>query len=113
MSQEAKIDWIQLELMPLPNHANRFSELLLWWNPDSREIVGEGAESIIDIVNEALSKGVIPAKESVGLPAVELVDPLARPSELAAVLTQYFWVIPTPVETKAVKPLQSSSSSLQ
>lgn len=86
--------WIQLELLPLPHAQEAFSKLLVWWNPDDREIVGESAEVVLKMIEEAKHKGASGPHES-----VELSDPLGKPTELAAILGQYFWVIPQPVRS--------------
>jgi hypothetical protein len=90
------LKWIQLELIPLAAVSSGYSELLLWWNPDERRLEGEGAEQILLLIDEALHR---PADSGSRLSAFELTDPLAKPSELAAILAQYFWVIPQPVKS--------------
>lgn len=90
-------EWIQLELLPLPQSIDRYDKILLWWNPDKRELMGEQADLILNMVDEALKKGASGPRES-----VELSDPLGKPTELAAVLGQHFWVIPQPVRTPGV-----------
>ncbi|GKT11683.1 MAG: hypothetical protein ISEC1_P0652 [Thiomicrorhabdus sp.] len=98
--QDADIDWIQLELVPLPRYEEKLSRLLLWWNPTDRKIVGEGAESILSIILSALDADTLKGSVASGLADFKLVDPLSSPTELAAILAQYFWVIPTPVKSE-------------
>ncbi|WP_130536934.1 hypothetical protein [Thiomicrorhabdus indica] len=97
-------DWIQLELVPLPHCQNEFETLLVWWNPDQRQIVGEKAELVKSFIHQAMEKGASGPNES-----VELNDPLSKPTELAAILGQYFWVIPQPVR----EPGNDLDSSLE
>ncbi|MDX1346701.1 MAG: hypothetical protein R3189_00475 [Thiomicrorhabdus chilensis] len=90
------LHWIQLELIPLPSSELKFPELLLWWNPDEKRLEGQGAESILQLIDDAMAlKRINDSRFN----HVELTDPLAKPSELAAILAQYFWVIPQPVKS--------------
>jgi len=90
------LHWIQLELIPLPSSEPKFPELLLWWNPDEKRLEGRGAESILQLIDDAMAlKRINDSRFN----HVELTDPLAKPSELAAILAQYFWVIPQPVKS--------------
>lgn len=99
--------WIRLELIPLPSMDSeiqeRFKECLLWWNPDERKLVGEGADVILALVEEALDAGVL---HGAYLNHFELTDPLHKPSELAAILAQYYWVIPEPVASPGLSKFE-------
>ncbi|MDG6778487.1 hypothetical protein QCB44_07205 [Thiomicrorhabdus sp. zzn3] len=92
------LPWIRLELIPLPSIGpavqDRDKEYVLWWHPEERKLVGEGANVVLALVEEALEAGVL---HGAYLNHFELTDPLHKPSELAAILAQYFWVIPEPV----------------
>lgn len=87
------LEWIRLELVPLLD--SQVSEKLLYWNPNQGELVGEGAEEVLDWVQQAISSGNLSGST---LSQFEITDPLHKPSELAAILAQYYWVIPQPVE---------------
>jgi|ACQI01.1.fsa_nt_gi hypothetical protein len=87
------LDWIQLELLPLDQTAQR-EKIILWWNPQTAELLGEDADQILAIVEEHLKTGFI----ETSLGTIELTEPLRKSTELAALLGQYFWVIPMPVE---------------
>jgi len=89
------LDWIQLELIPLPNFEQAYPQRLLWWNPNQGTLIGEGADSILLMIEEAMSTKTL---HSSNLNHFELTDPLKKPTELAALLGQYYWVIPQPVE---------------
>lgn len=89
--------WIQLELLPLPHSQDSYSRIVVWWNPDERVIVGDDSEIVIKIIEEAKLKGASGPNES-----VELSDPLGKPTELAAILGKYFWVVPQPVREPGV-----------
>ena len=87
------LQWIRLECLPLPD--NDSESFVVFWNPQTREVVGEAAEKVLKMVDEALQKGHL---QGATLSHFEITDPLSKPSELAAVLAQYFWVVPQPVE---------------
>lgn len=98
------LEWIRLELMPLPG-AQDWPSLELWWNPETRSMEGEGCERILTLAQAALDKGSL---QSGNGSHIEITDPLHQPSELAAVLAQYYWVIPQPVSApgeQAVAPV--------
>ena len=109
-AEETAIDWIQLELVPLPRFDEELSKLVLWWNPSDRKIVGEGAEAIINIIQSALDAGSLQGSVASGMAEIELTDPFSQPSELAAILAQFFWVIPTPVRSEDVLTISSENS---
>ncbi|MDX1795448.1 MAG: hypothetical protein R3219_01880 [Hydrogenovibrio sp.] len=87
------LEWIRLECVPLPDA--EVDACVVYWNPTSRDIQGQRAEFIRSLAEAALKDGYI---KTPTLSHFEITDPLAKPSELAAVLGQYFWVIPQPVE---------------
>ncbi len=95
MSSPSKspLEWIQLELIPLPDQIHHVEECLVWWNPQTGEILGDAAETIIDIINAQLLKGSVTNTSG----TIELSDPFKKPTELASVLGQFFWVVPMPV----------------
>lgn len=86
------LSWIQLELMPLPHLTDTMEPLLVWWNPDERQVVGEDADKVLALVEKARKKGATGPNES-----VEVSDPLSKPTELAAILGEFYWVLPQPV----------------
>jgi len=104
---DSSIAWIQLELIPLPTFENELSGLIVWWNPVLGSIVGEGSESILLLVQKAIDQGFLPASKASGMASFEISDPLSKPSELAAILAQYFWVVPTPVKADEVQQTTS------
>lgn len=91
-SANKPLQWIQLELIPLP-HISDEPRLLLWWHPDNRELRGDGKEKVLAIVEQALTAGQVENAGSV----YEVTDPLGKPSELAVVLAKTYWVVPQPV----------------
>lgn len=86
------LEWIRLELHPLPGTDH--TQKCLFWNPDTQEVLGEGAQTVIELAQAALSQGHL---KSPSLNHMEITAPLSKPSELAAVLAQHYWVIPEPV----------------
>lgn len=90
---KAPLDWIKLELMPLPGATGREAKVL-WWNPEARIIEGEGREEVLALAKAATQAGSLQTGSG---GSVEITDPLHQPSELAAVLAQFYWVIPQPV----------------
>lgn len=79
-------NWIKMELVPLPT-AN-YPELLVYWNPDSGQLLGEQADLLHDLVRQVMTQGISGA---------ELSDPYRKPSELAIILSQFYIVIPEPI----------------
>jgi len=93
-SHEKKpLEWIRLELIPLPNFSSKFQTLVVWWNPQEGVFVGDDSEinALVVSAEEAGKVNVHPG----GL--MEITNPMNKPSELAAILGQYFWVVPEPV----------------
>lgn len=90
------LPWIKLELIPLPGIDPPLSQRVLWWNPEARHLIGEGADEVLIMIHQAAAAGVV---KGAMLNHFEITDPLYKPSELAAILAQYFWVIPEPVAT--------------
>jgi len=86
------LEWIRLELHPLPGTDH--TQKCLFWNPETQEVLGEGAQTVIDLAQAAMSQGHL---KSPSLNHMEMTAPLSKPSELAAVLAQHYWVIPEPV----------------
>ncbi|WP_178863148.1 hypothetical protein [Thiomicrorhabdus cannonii] len=107
MTSSTPLQWIRLELIPLVSHQTEFSEMLLWWNPEAGVLQGESAELVLRLIDEALEKGVL---QGAMLNHFEITDPLHKPSELAAILAQYFWVIPEPVEAPGLSTFDSASA---
>lgn len=87
------LEWIRLELLPLPE--SELDAMLLYWNPLTGVLQGEGSEMVLDWITQALKQGNV---SSPTLSQFEITDPLRKPSELAAILAQHFWVLPQPVE---------------
>jgi hypothetical protein len=82
--------WIRMELVPLPTSEQPAA--LLYWNPDSGELVGDEVASVHQLIADTLVQGL-----TGDLARVELSDPYRKPTELAAVLSQHYLVIPEPV----------------
>lgn len=101
------LQWIRLELLPLPD--SEWSEKLLYWNPTSQELLGEGAEAVLELVNSALQEGHV---SGFNLSQFEITNPLSQPSELAAILAKHFWVIPQPVKLPGLL-VEGDENSLQ
>lgn len=97
MTAETKkpLQWIRLELVPLPHCESDFSKMLLWWNPEAAILQGKNVEIVEQKLDEAMQQGSI---KLVSQGYIEITNPYQKPSELAAVLGQFFWVIPEPVE---------------
>ncbi|BCN93853.1 hypothetical protein THMIRHAM_16380 [Thiomicrorhabdus immobilis] len=88
------LQWIRLELVPLPNFESEYPTMLLWWNSDEGILQGENVEFIKHKLDAAIQQGSITL---VSQGSIEITNPYQKPSELAAVLGQYFWVVPQPV----------------
>lgn len=85
--------WIRLELIPLPD--SPLQARLVYWNPDTSELLGDGVDDILAMVAQAQQAGHLSNRH---LSHFEITQPLQKPSELAAILAQHFWVVPEPVE---------------
>lgn len=110
------LDWIHLELIPLPDRAPEYIKSVVWWNPQTGELLGEHSDLVLNLVNDQLQHGSV----SSTLGVIELTDPLTKPTELAAILGQFFWVVPQPVAhayesagTEISGSAESNSSTLQ
>ncbi|KUJ74736.1 hypothetical protein AVO42_04925 [Thiomicrospira sp. XS5] len=87
------LHWIRLELVPLPD--SNHSEKTLFWNPSTESLLGDGADEVLSLVEEATQAGHL---NGATLSHFEITQPLSKPSELAAILTQHYWVVPEPVK---------------
>jgi len=79
-------NWIKMECVPLPT-AN-YPELLVYWNPDSGQLLGDQVDLLHDLVSQAMNQGINGA---------ELSDPYRKPSELAIILSQFYILIHEPI----------------
>lgn len=106
MSEEkTPLHWIQLELIPLANFEDRFDTMMAWWNPD--EGLLEGADEVIwQMIEQAKQAGHI---ESQLGSTIEITEPLKKTTELAAILAQFFWVVPKPVKEPFEKVEENES----
>lgn len=93
-----------MELVPLPT--SELAALLLYWNPEQGRLVGEGSELVVALVDRALQQGL-----TGDMAGMELTSPLHKPSELAAILSQFWLVIPEPVADLPVL-VQAGSQTL-
>lgn len=105
MSNEP-LDWIKLELIPLPGTTER-EAMLLWWNPEQRILEGEGFEQVLDLIHAATERGSLQTGAG---GHIEISDPLHQPTELAAVLAQFYWVVPQPVERSGQIEVEQAKS---
>ena len=108
--------WIYIELIPLPDKHAQMVDRVIWWNPDSGEILGDSAEEIIEIIEAQRIKGSVTNAQG----TFEIVDPYKKSTELASILGQYYWVLPMPVSAPYESPVteiqtgtQSSENSIQ
>lgn len=93
--------WIRLDLVPLPD-SNR-CEKTLFWNPSTEALLGDGADEILALVDEALQAGHL---NGATMSHFEITQPLSKPSELAAILTQHYWVVPEPVKSPGLAEIE-------
>jgi len=96
------LEWIKLELLPLPHCQDQFFTQLLWWNPNERQLIGESADIILEMVKSAFDCGQVKALDQ----QFEINDPLGDPTEFAAILAQYFWVLPEPVAEPEIEKIK-------
>lgn len=95
------LEWIRMECIPLPD--SPYQEMVVFWNPNTQEVIGDFADLVLKIVDQAMLDGHLKGNS---LSHFEITDPLSKPSELAAVLAQFFWVIPEPVESPNSHPVE-------
>ncbi len=88
------LDWIQLDLVPLINFESIYAPITIWWNPQAGLLEGDNTDFVLNLVEKAIQKGSV--NHNV-YGSVELTDPLKKPTELAAILGQFFWLVPQPV----------------
>lgn len=86
--------WIRIECLPLPY--SDWSPRILFWNPVTETLQGDGVEEILQLLEDAVAKGYVCGST---FSHFEILHPLQKPSELAAVLGQHYWLIPEPVES--------------
>lgn len=106
-SENKPLAWIHLELIPLPDKVEDYTPCVVWWNPDSGEIVGEQAEAVISIIKHQQQQGSVTNT----LGTVELTDPFTKPTELASILGLFYWVVPVPVAKPFEKVEAETGSS--
>jgi hypothetical protein len=92
-----------MELVPLPT--SEYPAALLYWSPDSGELVGDEVASVDQLISDTLVQGL-----TGDLARVELSDPYRKPSELAAILSQHYLVIPEPVTDVSVFVTEASTT---
>ena len=93
-------EWIRLELLPIAGQ-DQLTPKVIWWNPEARVFEGDGADEIINIIQAAQQKGSLQTGSG---GHIELTDPMHQPTELAAVLAQFYWVIPQPGSASGENP---------
>ncbi|MDX1352351.1 MAG: hypothetical protein R3254_05010 [Thiomicrorhabdus sp.] len=99
-NQMVPLDWIRIELLPLPGVGDDYPQFTFWWNPEQGLIEGEIA-LVEQLVNNALALGSVTTQSNA---MVEITNPYHKPTELAAILGQYYWLIPQPVSNAYAEP---------
>jgi len=92
LSQPETDVWIRIECLPLPG--SPWPAKILFWNPATETLQVEGVADVLQLLDEAVAKGFVSGST---FSHFEIVHPLQKPSELAAVLGQHYWLIPQPV----------------
>lgn len=100
-----QIEWIEMSLVPLPD--STMQETLVYWNPTTEELVGQGAELVMQLVQEAQAAGTV---QGVSQDYIEIIQPLSHPTQLAAILTQHFWVLPKPIQAPGLVDNEADSA---
>ena len=103
---QTPLDWIRVELIPLPGSAEAYPKLVFWWNPEKGLLEGE-VDLVKNLIDEAMSNGTV-STQSIG--TVEITNPFQKPTELAAILGQFYWMIPQPV-SQAFENLENDNSN--
>lgn len=89
--QETEV-WIRIECLPLPH--SDWPVRILYWNPVTETLRGDGVAEILELVDQAVEQGFVSGST---FSHFEVIHPLQKPSELAAVLGQHYWLIPQAV----------------
>lgn len=87
------LNWIRIELIPLPTLSEPYPPLVFWWNPDKGLLEGN-VDLVEKLIHQAIAKGVV---STVSNGTVEITNPYQKPTELAAILGRYYWMNPQPV----------------
>ena len=97
------LEWIYLQLIPLEaKDSSDPDTITVWWNPDKQQLFGEHSHVVEELIGYAIENGV-----NLNQGAMELTEPLGKPSQLAAILAQKYWVVPVPVEQPGDLPPES------
>jgi len=96
----APLQWICLQLIPLEGKDMSDPDAItVWWNPDEQTLFGDSKTLVMDLIQKAQSSGLETMQG-----AFEITEPLGKPSQLAAILAQKYWVVPQPVENPGDLP---------
>jgi hypothetical protein len=95
MSEKKQLEWIRMQLTPLPHLEGELQTIIVFWNLDTGEVRGEEAAQVLNLVKEYARQGSI--KTSKG-EVIQLDDPLRNTVAFSTILSQRYWVSPQPVE---------------
>ncbi len=106
MSEKKPLEWIRMQLSPLPHLEKELETIVVFWNPDTGEVRGEAAEIVRSLVDEYAQKGSITTSKG---EVIQLDDPYRNTAAFSTILSQRYWVSPQPVEA----PEEPDSKILQ
>jgi len=106
MSDKKPLEWIRMQLSPLPHLESELDTVVVFWNPETGEVRGEGAEIVKSLVDTYSEKGSITTSKG---EVIQLDDPYRNTAALSTILSQQYWVSPQPVEA----PEEPSTKVLQ
>jgi len=95
MNEKKPLEWIRMQLYPLPHLENKLDVIVVFWNPETGEMRGEGAQIVKSLVDSYAEKGAITTSKG---EIIQLDDPYRNTAALSAILSQQYWISPQPVE---------------
>ncbi len=95
MSDKKPLEWIRLELVPLPHYEDRLDKVIVFWNPDTGELKGQSAQALKSFIDESAGVGSITTAKG---EVIEFDNPYTNTAAFSTILSQRYWVSPQPVE---------------
>ncbi len=89
------LEWIRLQLTPLPHLENELETIVVFWNPDTGAIEGEAAAQVKALVDDYARQGSLTTSKG---EVVQLDDPYRNTTAFSIILSQRYWISPQPVE---------------
>lgn len=95
MSNKKPLEWIRLELAPLPHYEGKLEKEVVFWNLDTGELKGRAAQQLKAFIDESAENGSITTAKG---EVIEFENPYINTAAFSTILSQRYWVSPQPVE---------------